>query len=81
MALPVRAGGKDEVVEYEWMRWWVKRVTIRCVAKINKRIVHANEWGGSPNCSRPRDERGGKEMVYLTTHLTNVTYGYKGPLR
>ena len=74
-------GRKDEVVEDEWMRWRVKRVAIRCVAKINKRIVHANEWGGSPNCSLPRDERGVKEMVYLTTHLTHFTYGYKGPFR
>ena len=40
---PVLLGGKDEVVEDEWMRWRVKRVAIRkriirCVVKINKRI-------------------------------------------
>ena len=40
---PIRPGGKDEVVEDEWMRWRVKRVAIRkriirCVVKINKRI-------------------------------------------
>ena len=64
MVLPIRPGGKDEVVEDELMRWRVKRVAICCVAKINKRIVHANEWGGgggTPNCSCPRDDVEGRK--------------------
>ena len=38
---PIRTGGKDEVVEDEWMRWRLKRYPW-CV-KIVKRIVQVNE--------------------------------------
>ena len=42
---PVRPGGKDEVLQDEWMRWSEKRVSIRCVAKngVVPRIAHFRE--------------------------------------
>ena len=42
---------------------------IRCVVKIIKRIVQADEWGASPKSSSPRIRRGRKEMTLNTFYL------------